>query len=350
MSLPNLPINDSLPQVIRDNDAAQTNWRLDLIRKLTERYKQYVNTLNTLIAGLPSGGTTNQVLTKNSNTDYDTKWAAAGSGSGTVTSVDASVPVEFAISGNPITTAGTLAITKATQAANTFWGGPTSGSAAVPAFRKLTSADLSAGLPFYRTSAMNVPLVAGFAGTMGTLASSTDKSQRLQVTKAPLAGNIAALYIASIAAPYTVDVCANVQGLPAGSDDVLCGVGRSDGTKIQVVWCGSAGNSGGIPNTVACQKWATTGGAVTTNVNNNGAMTGALFYVRMVDDNTNINFYYSGNGWDYYLVFQEARATYMTATRFCICFYATNTTPGTNAGKFAVYDFTVTGSVLGDGA
>jgi hypothetical protein len=69
-----------------------------------------------------------------------------GLGSGTVTSVAASVPAEFSISGSPITTTGTLAITKANETANTVWAGPTSGSAAQPTFRALVAADLPSGV------------------------------------------------------------------------------------------------------------------------------------------------------------------------------------------------------------
>ena len=65
-----------------------------------------------------------------------------GTGSGTVTSVDLTVPAELSVSGGPITTSGTLAITKATQAANKVWAGPTSGSAAAPTFRTLGMADV----------------------------------------------------------------------------------------------------------------------------------------------------------------------------------------------------------------
>lgn len=61
---------------------------------------------------------------------------------GTVTSVAETVPAEFTITGSPITTAGTLAIGKATETANTVWAGPTSGGAAQPAFRTLVVADL----------------------------------------------------------------------------------------------------------------------------------------------------------------------------------------------------------------
>lgn len=66
---------------------------------------------------------------------------ASGLG-GTVTSVDMTVPAEFIVTGNPVTNSGTFAVTKATQSANTVWSGPTTGSAAAPAFRALVGSDL----------------------------------------------------------------------------------------------------------------------------------------------------------------------------------------------------------------
>lgn len=74
----------------------------------------------------------------------DGTWTATGVGTGTVTSVAASVPAEFLLAGSPITTSGTLAITKNTQTANTVWVGPTSGGAAQPTFRVLVAADIPA--------------------------------------------------------------------------------------------------------------------------------------------------------------------------------------------------------------
>lgn len=81
-------------------------------------------------------GTTGQVLTGVTGADPSFQALAA------VTSVAQTVPVEFAIAGSPVTTTGTLAITKATQTANTVWAGPAAGGAVVPAFRALVVADL----------------------------------------------------------------------------------------------------------------------------------------------------------------------------------------------------------------
>lgn len=62
---------------------------------------------------------------------------------GTVTSIGSTFPAELTLtSGSPITTAGTITYIWTTQAANTVLAGPTSGSAATPAYRSLVSSDL----------------------------------------------------------------------------------------------------------------------------------------------------------------------------------------------------------------
>ncbi len=63
-------------------------------------------------------------------------------GTGTVTSVAMTVPSDLSVSGSPITTSGTLAITANTQSANIVKAGPSSGGAATPSYRALVAADL----------------------------------------------------------------------------------------------------------------------------------------------------------------------------------------------------------------
>jgi len=66
----------------------------------------------------------------------------AGLGTGTVTSVGLSLPSIFTVSGSPVTASGTLSASLATQTANAIFAGPTTGSAAAPAFRSLVAADI----------------------------------------------------------------------------------------------------------------------------------------------------------------------------------------------------------------
>lgn len=75
--------------------------------------------------------------------DGEPEWAPPeGGGGGTVTSVGLSVPeAEFSVANSPITTSGTLVVTKDNQTANTVWAGPTTGSPAQPTFRALVAAD-----------------------------------------------------------------------------------------------------------------------------------------------------------------------------------------------------------------
>ena len=87
----------------------------------------------------------------------------AGTGNGTVTSVDLSMPNIFSVSNNPVTSSGTLTVSLATQNANTVFAGPSTGVAAAPTFRSLTFTDITGD-----------PLVVSKGGT-GT-SSLTDKA------------------------------------------------------------------------------------------------------------------------------------------------------------------------------
>lgn len=61
-----------------------------------------------------------------------------------VTSVALALPSIMTVSGSPVTGSGTLTGTLTTQAANAFFAGPSSGAATAPTFRALTTADIPA--------------------------------------------------------------------------------------------------------------------------------------------------------------------------------------------------------------
>lgn len=76
-------------------------------------------------------------------TERDLVDQAVGSAAGgSVTSVALTMPGIFSVAGSPITSTGTLAVSLATETANTVWAGPATGGSAIPTFRALVAADL----------------------------------------------------------------------------------------------------------------------------------------------------------------------------------------------------------------
>lgn len=128
----------------------------------------YASATNVL-SKLPIGGTGN-VLTVAGGIP---SWAAPAT-SGTVTSVALTVPSILSVSGSPITTSGTLAVTLTNETANTVFAGPTTGGATTPTFRALVTADLPAGTGTVTSVALTVPTFLSVSGspitTSGTLA------------------------------------------------------------------------------------------------------------------------------------------------------------------------------------
>lgn len=69
---------------------------------------------------------------------------SGGGGGGTVTSVGFTAPNIFSVTGQPVTTSGSIGLSLASQAANTIFAGPTSGGNAAPTFRAMVAADVPA--------------------------------------------------------------------------------------------------------------------------------------------------------------------------------------------------------------
>lgn len=84
----------------------------------------------------------------------NSSWVATGTGS--VTSVALTVPSGFSVSGSPITTNGTLAVTADSQTSNKFYASSgTVGVGAVPSFRQINTDDLPFGIPYAQLDLSN---------------------------------------------------------------------------------------------------------------------------------------------------------------------------------------------------
>lgn len=107
----------------------------------------------------------------------------AGGGSGSVTSVGLTMPAEFTVTGSPIAGAGTLAVTKANENANTLFAGPTSGGAAAPTFRTLVAADLPAGTGTVTSVALTLAVPAALlSASVGGSPITTNGTLALTIT------------------------------------------------------------------------------------------------------------------------------------------------------------------------
>lgn len=107
----------------------------------------------------------------------NTSWIDSGAGSGTVTSVNATVPSILSVSGVPITTSGTIAISLIPQSANTIFAGPTTGSPVNPTFRALVSEDYQAlTIPVGSINASGTPNSSTFLRGDGAWSSGTSST------------------------------------------------------------------------------------------------------------------------------------------------------------------------------
>lgn len=97
-----------------------------------------------------------------------TSITTAANPQGTVTSVGLSLPSIMAVTNSPVTSSGTLTGTLTTQAANSLFAGPSSGAAAAPTFRALTTADIPA-LPYgtgtVTSVALTLPSIISVSGS-----------------------------------------------------------------------------------------------------------------------------------------------------------------------------------------
>lgn len=111
-----------------------------------------------LEAGTAPSPTSNRLYNIGGNLYFNGTLVATSAGAGTVTSVGLTVPAILSVAGSPVTSSGTLAMTLATETANTVFAGGTSGGAATPTFRALVAADIPNISATYLTASSSAAL------------------------------------------------------------------------------------------------------------------------------------------------------------------------------------------------
>jgi len=186
----------------------------------------------------------------------------AGLGVGTVTSVGMTVPSILSVTPSTITTSGSFALSLTTESANQIFAGPSSGAAAIPTFRSLTSADIPA-LPYgtgtVTSVGLSLPSIFNVTGspvtTSGTLSATLATETANYVFAGPTTGSAAAPTFRALVAndipslPYVTSVSQSFTGgLISTSGSPI----TSSGTLALTV----AGTSGGIPYFSSGTTWA----------------------------------------------------------------------------------------------
>ncbi len=226
-----------------------------------------------------------------------TNWRAV-IGGGTVSSVALTMPAEFSVGGSPVTSSGTLAVTKANQSANLVYAGPSSGAAAAPTFRSLVLADIPAGggggVGGLFSSIMSaVPTSSGIGYTtwvnQGGTATVTDTPVGVAIFDGTGVGGtiVRGRKKAVPSTPYSAIALIAIDCHP--SNDAGCGFGWTDGTKLHMMWFQEPALGMGVIkfNTVTSFNGLDFG-LVTFQ--------SRLVWLKLVDDGTNISMFYSLSG------------------------------------------------------
>lgn len=196
----------------------------------------------------------------------ETQVSTIQEGTGTVTSVDVSVPTEFQVTGGPVTSTGVIAISTAPQAQNSVWAGPASGGAGAPGFRTLDRAD--------------IPSLFGTGLTSGEVKSriTTINTQSANYTFIAADSGVCVYHPASDTAGRTWTIPANSSvAYPVGTiieidNDHGAGAITLDITTDTLVLVGSAGSTGtrtiasggrAVIRKVAITRWRIWGDSIT---------------------------------------------------------------------------------------
>jgi hypothetical protein len=209
-------------------------------------------------------------------------WIAA-TGTGTVQSVALAAPSIFSVSGSPVTTTGTLTFAPVTQAANTVWAGPASGSAATPGFRSLVGADLP------NPSSSTLGGVRSFASVSHTWLNAISTSGVPSGVQPSFSDLLSQATLGQLPNLTADSVYLNATGSSTTPTAVAlpnCSAGITYNTSTHALGCSSSGGTGFVdltksPYSAACNGAPTSGTDDSTAIQSwlNALPTGGVGYI-----------------------------------------------------------------------
>ena len=244
----------------------------------------------------------------------------AGLGVGTVTSVGMTVPSILSVTPSTITTSGSFALSLTTESANQIFAGPSSGAAATPTFRSLTSADIPA-LPYgtgtVTSVGLSLPSIFTVTGspvtTSGTLTATLATETANYVFAGPTSG-------AASAPSFRALVSTDIPSLPYGTVTSVTGtapVVSSGGTTPTISMAAANTTTNGY---LTSTDWNTFNGkqpagsyltAVTADAPLSGSGTSGSHLV-ISQATTSTNGYLSSTDWNTFNN-KQAAGTYVTS-------------------------------------
>jgi hypothetical protein len=204
--------------------------------------------------------------------------------------------------------------------------------------------DGTAWRPFIFGYRVDEPLSANFAWTNQGSSTITTTNGGILLKVPPNSGDSLRLQqLSTISAPYTCDIAFMANCYNQNFTDAGLVLYDSSGGKL-VTFQTQNSNSNGPPLSLGTARWNSTTSFNASENFLNGASTielfgsvGPLFWMRIYDDNTNRNFYFSMDGIVFNLVFQETRTNFLTPNKIGFFIDMNNTATSMWGALWAVH-------------
>lgn len=226
------------------------------------------------VSTLPIGGTTGQVLSKTSNTNYAVGWSAAGGG--TTNSVGLALPNDLTVTGSPVTTSGTLTAAWATtptgsgamvRASSPTLVNPALGTPSAAVLSNATGLPLSTGVTGTLQAAQFPALAGDVTTSIGSLTTSIGNNTVTNAKAAQMGGNSLKGNLTNSTAnatDFTIDGL-TLKSSPVSGDELI--IWDASGASIKKATVGSISSAGSVASIAGNTGAFTLGNGLTNSSN-----------------------------------------------------------------------------------